>query len=104
VVLEFIFCSLPARSNAQGGVDALGGMERPVVNHFRIALILFEGLAINVKLDVREYNRHSVVMPFVITNLKREKKKQNSALLLVKYQTKVFGLSFFCDSQSENEI
>lgn len=70
IVLHLALRALPAGANSKGGVDALGRMQGPVINDFRILLLGLELLAINKELDVWELDGDGVVMPLIVTNLK----------------------------------
>lgn len=73
-VLEAVLRALIAGADGQSGVDALGGMKRPVVNDLRVAvtvlLISDELHAIDEQLDLREVHGDGVMMPFVVADLR----------------------------------
>ena len=61
---------MPASSDDQGSVDAMGGMQGPVVDDLRpLAVHGAEGFAVHKQFHVREANVDRVVMPLVVTYL-----------------------------------
>jgi len=60
---------LPAGADGDGGVDALGGMERPVVDDLRVLALALEELAVHVELHDGEVDGHGVVVPLVVAHL-----------------------------------
>lgn len=88
IVLHLALRALPAGANSKGGVDALGRMQRPVVNDFRVLLLGLELLAINKELDVWELDGDGIVMPLIVTNLKVTQKYYVSSFDLTAYRFK----------------
>jgi hypothetical protein len=54
VMLELVLRPLPTGSDGEGGIEPFGGMKGPVINHFRVILILLHGSSINEELDFGE--------------------------------------------------
>lgn len=73
-MLQPIFSALIARTNAQRRVDALRWVQRPIVNHLRIAMLLIlirrELLAIDEQIHLGSVHRDGVVMPLIIAHLR----------------------------------
>jgi hypothetical protein len=69
-VLHLALRALPAGANSKGGVNALGGMQRPVINDFRVLLLGLEFLAVDKELDVWELDGDGIMMPLIVTDLK----------------------------------
>lgn len=62
--------TLPAGADHHGSVEALRGVQRPVVDHLRtLAVRGAVGLAVDVQFYVRETHVDRVVMPFVVAHL-----------------------------------
>lgn len=73
--MEFLFMTdLPAGSDSERGVDALGGVQRPIIDHFRVLLLRPEQLPVHVQLHVREANIYGVMMPLIVANLNEHTK------------------------------
>lgn len=68
-MFRLVVRALPARADDEGRVDALGRVQRPVVDDFGILLVGSPLLAVDVEAHVREVNLESVVMPFVVAYL-----------------------------------
>jgi hypothetical protein len=68
-VLHLALRALPAGANSKGGVDTLGGVQRPVINDFRVLLLGLEFLTVNKELDVWELDGDGVMMPLIVTDL-----------------------------------
>lgn len=69
-MLHLALRALPAGANSKSDVDALGGMQWPVINDFRVLLLGLKFLTINKELDVWELDGDSVMMPLIVTDLK----------------------------------
>lgn len=63
--------TLPASSNRNSGINALGRMQWPVINDFWILSLSFEKLSIHIQLDIRELDLYSIMMPHIITDLRK---------------------------------
>jgi hypothetical protein len=70
IVLHLALRALPAGANSNGGVNALGRMQRPVINDFWVLFLGLEFLAVNKELDVWELDGDGIMMPLIVTDLK----------------------------------
>ena len=70
MMLHFIIGALPASSDCQCRVDALGRMQRPIVDHLWVFLLRAEHLSVNKQFNIGESDINSVVMPLVVANLR----------------------------------
>lgn len=68
-MLHLALRALPAGANSKGGVDALGWVQWPVIDDFRVLLLGLEFLTINKELNVWELDGDGVMMPFIVTDL-----------------------------------
>ncbi|CAH2215969.1 jg12265, partial [Pararge aegeria aegeria] len=62
--------TLPAGADDEGGVDAVRGVQRPVVDDLRaLAVGRAVGLSVHEQLHVREAHVHGVVVPLAVAHL-----------------------------------
>lgn len=62
--------TLPASSHNQGGIDAVGGVQWPVIDDLRsLAVWSAVGLTVHEQFHIGEADVHGVVMPFVVAHL-----------------------------------
>ena len=67
--LMVLSLTLPTSTNGNFGCDIFCRVQRPIVNNFRIVLLIGPLFSVHDKIDHRKIDIDSIMMPLVITNL-----------------------------------